>query len=381
MFVGCIGYAYVGYPAALWLASLLWTRRKRPTPPFDVRECPRVSIVVPSHNEAGALRARLDNLLALRYPEDRLDVIVGSDGSTDDTAAVAAAIADPRVRLVAVSRRGGKTALLNMLVHVSEADVIVFTDANSRFDPDALTYLVAPFADPAIGCVTGELVYTNRDEAAIKHGEGLYWRIEGLVKALEGQFGATLVATGAIYAMRRRLCSALPPGISDDSVNPLIALAAGQRVIVEPRARAYEPAAATLGEEFNRKVRMVTRQIGAHLHVRYFLRPLRPILAARLISHKLLRWLVPYFALGAASANLCLLDRPLYYATGMAAIVGAVVFAAGWLALRRSLAVPGIVRIWVYFCVVNAAAFVGVLDFLRGRRHVVWSISPSTRMP
>jgi cellulose synthase/poly-beta-1,6-N-acetylglucosamine synthase-like glycosyltransferase len=337
-----------------------------------------VVVVVASYNEATVLGRRLQNLLGLRYPADRVEFLVGSDGSTDRTAAVASAVPDPRVRVVDLASRGGKTPLLNKLVAQSTADIIVFTDANSEFEPDALEHLVRPFADPRIGCVTGELVYLNRRDPAVRAGEGLYWRLENFIKERESAFGGTLVATGAIYALRRVIWEPLPAGISDDSVTPLLALSRGFRVIVEPRARAYERAA-RLSEEYERKSRMVTRQLGAHRRVGYFLRPFRPVLAFRLASHKLLRWLVPFFLMAAVGANLFLLDRALYQFTFGAAVAGGLFYLVGRLATQRGLTLPAPLRFWMYFCTMNAAAFSGVVDFVRGRHRTVWAVSPSTR--
>ena len=307
------------------------------------------------------------------------DFLIGSDGSTDRTAVIAASVPDPRFSVVNTSQRAGKTALLNMMVARSTADLVVFTDANSEFAPDALQYLLAPFADPSIGCVIGQLVYENRREPCVRAGEGLYWRFENAIKEMEGRFGGTLVATGAIYALRRSIWQPLPAGISDDSVTPLLALKAGYRVVVAPNARAFERAANDLSEEFGRKARMVTRQLGAHRHVGYFLKPFRPMLAFRLASHKLMRWLVPFFLLGALVTNLFLLDRPFYQATLALAGLGATAFLVGHAALKRSVPLPAPLRLWVYLCTVNAAAFAGVIDFLRGRHRAMWAVSASTR--
>jgi cellulose synthase/poly-beta-1,6-N-acetylglucosamine synthase-like glycosyltransferase len=238
---------------------------------------------------------------------------------------------------------------------------------------------VAPFADPTIGCVIGELVYVNHRQPVVRAGEGLYWRLENVIKQMESRFGGTLVATGAIYALRRSIWQHLSAGISDDSVAPLLALQAGYRVVVEPKARAFERAAEDLSEEFARKSRMVTRQLGAHQYVGYFLKPFRPVLALRLASHKLMRWLVPFFLLGAFGAALLLIDRPFYQAALVLACLGAMTFVAGHMALKRSIPLPSAVRLWVYFCIVNAAAFAGVIDFVRGRHRAVWAVSPSTR--
>jgi cellulose synthase/poly-beta-1,6-N-acetylglucosamine synthase-like glycosyltransferase len=379
LFVACVAYAYVGYPLLLVAASLVVPARKaQGARPKDDRPS-RVTLIVAAYNEAAVLQRRIQNLLALQFPSDRIDFLLGSDGSTDATAEIASSVPDPRLRVVSMSQRTGKTALLNTLVSMSSADILVFTDANSEFDPDALQHLVAPFADPTIGCVIGELVYLNRRQPVVRAGEGLYWRFENVIKQMESRFGGTLVATGAIYALRRSIWQHLPAGISDDSVTPLLALQAGYRVVVEPKARAFERAAEDLSEEFARKSRMVTRQLGAHQYVGYFLKPFRPMLAFRLASHKLMRWLVPFFLLGALSATLFLIDRPFYQAMLALACLGALTFFAGHVALKRSIPLPSAVRLWVYFCTVNAAATSGVIDFVRGRHRAVWAVSPSTR--
>jgi biofilm PGA synthesis N-glycosyltransferase PgaC len=377
--VACVGYAYVGYPLLLLAVSAVLPRRRQASARDTAAERPSVTMLVPAYNEAGVLESRISNLRSLTYPSDRLQFFIGSDGSTDGTAAIASSIGDPRFRFVNMSQRAGKTALLNTMVGLSDTDVLVFTDANSEFDVDAIQHLVRPFADPEIGCVIGELVYVNRREPVVRAGEGLYWRFENRIKELESEFGGTLVATGAIYALRRSIWEHLPAGISDDSVTPLLALKSGYRVVVEPRARAFERAASDLSEEFGRKARMVTRQLGAHRYVGYFLKPFRPMLAFRLASHKLMRWLVPFFLAAAFVSNLFLLDRPFYQATFALAIAGVVLLALGQAALKRSLPVPTVVRLWVYFWTVNAAAFTGVIDFVRGRSRAVWAVSPSTR--
>jgi cellulose synthase/poly-beta-1,6-N-acetylglucosamine synthase-like glycosyltransferase len=376
---GLVAYAYVGYAALLWLAVRVTGRRPRAVLPGEPSRLPRVTVVLPAHNEADWLRRRLENLLALRYPRDRLEIVVGSDGSTDATAEIARSFGERGVRVVDAPARRGKTAILNEMVGVSSGDAVVFTDANACFGEDALQHLVGPFVSPAVGCVVGELVYVNGHDPAVRAGEGLYWRLESAIKEMEGRFGGTLVATGAIYALRRELCRTLPGGISDDALNPLLALAAGYEVVVEPRARVFEKAATSLREEFHRKARMVTRQLGAHAHVRFFLVPLRPVLAFRLASHKLLRWLAPVFALGALLIGVIGLEGWVRHVTLAVALVGLAAFAAGAAAIGRGVTVPAAVRLWVYFCVVNAAALTGIADFLRGRERATWPASASTR--
>ena len=379
LLLGTVAYTYLGYPSFLWLALRLRGRRPPPVVPIDFASLPRVSVLLPAHNEARWLRHRLENLLALRYPRDRMEIVVGSDASTDATITVARSFGQEGVRLLEVSERRGKTALLNEMISISLGEIVVFTDANARFEQDALQFLVRPFASPNVGCVVGELVYVNRELPAVRAGEGLYWRLENAIKEMESHFGGTIVATGAIYAMRRQLCQSLPPEVSDDALNPLLALAAGYEVVVEPRAQAFESAATSLREEFDRKARMVTRQLGAHREVRFFLRPFHPRLAARLMSHKLLRWLAPVLLMAALLVNLGLLDGWIYRLTLAAALAGLAAFGLGVLAVRRRRSVPACLRLWVYFCVVNTAALKGIADFLRGRQRVTWTTSASTR--
>ena len=377
--LGTVAYAYVGYPALLWLTVRLRGRQAPPVLPADSASLPRVSVMLPVHNEAGWVRRRIENLLALRYPRDRLEIVVGSDASTDGTSEIVRALGEDGVRFIEAPERCGKTALLNQMIAVSSGEVIVFTDANARFAEDALEHLVRPFASPKVGCVVGELVYVNRDLPTIRAGEGLYWRLENAIKEMESRFGGTVVATGAIYAMRRRLWRSLPPGVSDDALNPLLVLAAGYDVVVEPLAKAFENAATSLRDEFHRKARMVTRQLAAHGQVRCFLRPFHPFLALRLMSHKLLRWLAPLFLVGALLINVCLLDHWFHRLALVGAVAGLAAFGLGVLAGRRWQSVPALLRLWVYFCIVNLAAVKGIVDYLRGRQRVSWTISPTTR--
>ncbi len=375
--LGLVIYAYAGYPALLWAVSRL--RPRTSAPEREPAVLPRVSLLLPAHNEERVMAERLENLLALDYPPDRREILVGLDGSTDATPAIVASYLARGVRLAAAGPRRGKTALLNEMIGQARGEILAYTDANCAWDRDALRWLVAPFADPGIGCVIGELSYTNVDDPTVAGGEGLYWRLENAIKEMESRLGGTLVANGSIYAMRRDLFQPLPAEISDDSVNPLRVLASGFRVVFQRRAVAREKAASRLGEEFRRKARMVTRQLGSHAHVRAFLWPPRPALAFRLLSHKLLRWLVPLFLAVALAANLLLLDHPLYWLTLAVALTGCAAGAAGALSLARGRPLGRIPRLLVYFFMVNAAAAKGLFDFVTGRRRAVWRVSASTR--
>ncbi|MFQ5718259.1 MAG: glycosyltransferase family 2 protein [Acidobacteriota bacterium] len=376
-----IFHAYAGYPLLLAVVTRIrsrWPRRRGESGNRDP-DWPRVSVMLPAHDEAAVIGARLDNLLALNYPADRLEVIVGSDASTDGTADVARRREDSRISVVDSRARRGKTALLNDMVALSTGEVIAFTDANCAWNRDALRHLVAPLAADDVGCVIGELRYVNLDQPTVRSGEGLYWRYENAIKEMESSLRGTLVANGSIYALRRGLCRTLPAEISDDSANPLLVLRDGFRVVFERRAVARENAAASLTEEFHRKARMVTRQLGSHRLVRAFLWPPRPGLAFRLASHKLLRWLVPVLAAVCLLIAASQAARPFYGAVLVLAAAGATAAGVGGLLLARGRGLSRWWRLWVYLWMVNLAALRGLYDFIIGRRRAVWRVSQSTR--
>jgi cellulose synthase/poly-beta-1,6-N-acetylglucosamine synthase-like glycosyltransferase len=322
---------------------------------------------------------KIRNSLELDYPAGRLEIVVVSDGSSDATEETARRSAGGAVRLVFREDHEGKTACINAILPDLRGEIVAFTDANAFFRRDALRYLTAPFADPMVGCVMGELEYAREDSPNSRSGEGLYWRYENLLKERESRLGSTIVGNGAIYALRRELCRPLPREVEADVVNPLLALAAGRRVVFERRARCEEKAAATAREEFSRKTRIITNQITSYLFGWRELRPLPGTALFQILSHKLLRWLVPVF-LGGVLAGSILMSGT---AAGRWLLGAQAVFylaaAAGWILETGGRKVPRVLFVPYYFCVVNAASLKGMADFLGGRRRVIWEKAPSTR--
>ncbi len=297
-------YVYVGYPLVLAAWAPLGRRararaRRRRTGPPPSAAMPAVSIVVAARNEAAALPARIENLLSLDYPADRLEIIVVSDGSTDGTGAVLAACGD-RVRAISLPRVG-KAVALNEGVRAARHDVVVFADARQRFAPDALRHLVERLADPGVGAVSGELVIdAERDAAAaagspVGEGVGLYWRYEKWIRKRESDVRSVVGATGAIYAIRRTLWRALPEGtILDDVLTPMRIALGGHRVVFEPRAIAFDTASRDAATEQRRKVRTLA---GNYQLVRLEPRLLSPWhnpVFVQFVSHKIGRLVVPY---------------------------------------------------------------------------------------
>jgi len=379
-FAGITAYTYFGYP--LLLAA--WAGRSgRPTPgvlPADPSVWPRVSLVIPAYNEERVIARKIANSLELDYPPALLEIVVVSDGSSDATEKIAREAAGERVRLVFREDHLGKTACLNAVLPQLTGEILIFTDANAFFLPDALRRLVVRFQDAGIGCVMGELQYRGEDSLNSSLGEGLYWRYENFIKERESRLGSTIVGNGAIYAMRRFLCRPLPLEAEADVAYPLLALRAGYRVVFERAARCWEIAAGTVREEFARKTRIITNQIATYLHG---LRESSAIPAGatfQIVSHKVLRWLVPFFlagmlaASGIAAGGSILFRWLLLFQVGFYLIAG-----IGWVQEACGSPVPRVVFVPYYFCAVNAASLKGILDFALGKRRAVWEKAASTR--
>lgn len=373
-----LAYVYLGYP----LLILLWARlRPRDSIESDIQ--PSISILVVAHNESHRLAGRLENLLALAYPVDRVEVLLGSDGSNDGTEALAGGFRHPRLRILAFPARRGKAAVLNDLVEQARGEILVMTDARQRFAMDALEKLVRHFADPAVGAVSGELVLTpNVNGTAVGDGVGIYWRYEKLIRSSESLADSTVGATGAIYAIRRDLFEPLPADIIlDDVLIPIRIMARGYRVLFEPRARAYDRAAGSAAEEFTRKVRTIAGNFQLLRRETWLLSPLRNRLWFQTLSHKGLRLVGPFLLAGAFGANLGLLRFPFYRLTLIAQIIFYVAALGGFL-LRdarrrvRALIVPYTV------CLLNLATAVAFFRFLMQQQGAIWeAAAPVSLVP
>src|SRR5678816_4193638 len=310
-------YLYAGYPILIHL----WARlRPRHSIARDIQ--PRISILVVAHNEGHRLARRLENLLALEYPVDRVDVLVGSDGSNDGTDALSRGFRHPRLRIFNFPTRRGKAAVLNDLVKEARGEILVMADARQRFATDAIAKLVRHFADPAVGAVSGELVLTrNVKGTAVGEGVGFYWRYEKLIRSSESLTDSTVGVTGAIYAIRKELFEPLPEDIIlDDVLIPIRIVARGYRVLFEPKARAYDRAAGTAAEEFKRKVRTIAGNFQLLSRETWLLSPLRSRLWLQTLSHKGLRLIGPLLLIAAFGANLALLSSPFYAGTLLAQV-------------------------------------------------------------
>jgi cellulose synthase/poly-beta-1,6-N-acetylglucosamine synthase-like glycosyltransferase len=412
-----IGYVYAGYPALIFV----WARvrpRRRPRMFDGSAEPPRVSIVIAARDEAARLPARIENLLALDYPARRREIIIVSDGSTDATLRVLFEHRDT-VRGLAVPRLG-KAGALNVGVAHATGDILVFADARQMFSPDALRALVAPFDDPQVGGVTGELLLDGEaarvagrraacrrnparadrrasarvserrrqgerrgaQRSTIGDGVGLYWRYEKQLRRLESTVGSTLGATGAIYALRRSLYRPLPADtILDDVLTPMRAVLAGYRVVFNERAIAFDRAAADARVERRRKIRTLAGNFQVLWQEPRLLLPLVNPVWLQYLSHKIGRLLVPYALFGLFAANIALASSSLFYTLTLAAQCLAYLLAAYGALLdarpdRRTHTTPAgwpfvdrLARVALTFIVMNYSAVAGLGSALT-RRHV-----------
>ncbi len=366
---GLIAYTYAGFPALV-----LARGRLRPRPHREEPVTPTVSIVIAARNEEASIGGKLDNLAALDYPADRLEVLIASDGSEDGTNELVAARAHDRLRLVALPR-GGKAATLNAAVAEARGDVLVFSDANSMFAPDAVRRLVAPFADPEVGGVAGDQRYVaDGGEAAVAGGERSYWSLDRAIKLAESRGGHVISATGAIYAVRRSLFREVPASSTDDFATSTGVIAQGHRLVFAPDAVAYEAVGASAEVEFSRKVRVMTRGLNGVIIRRELLDPRRHgFYALQLLSHKVLRRLmaIPLIVL-AASATALWRRSPFYAAAAAAQVSLYLVGVLGLLAGRRPRARGKLVAAPTFFVLVNAASLQALLNVVRRRDIARW---------
>lgn len=374
--LGLLFYCYAGYPVLL--ALLAPFRREGRASPNDPVCWPEVTVVISAFNEEAVIGRRIQNLLELDYPRERLHILIGSDGSTDGTCESIARYRFAGANLVAFASRRGKASVLNDLVARATGEFIVFTDANTFFDRDAIKKLIRGFQQCRSACaVVGRLEL--RTPSGTVNPDSLYWRYESLLKGLESRFGTLLGANGAIYAIKRARYRPLPAGtIVDDFLIPLLMrLHGGGSVVFRPSARAWELTPETVVDEFRRRVRIGAGDAHALVHSWRLLLPDHGMLALSYWSHKVFRWMGPGLLLAALTSNLFLVDRPWGQGLLAAQLLGyALGLSAPWL---RSVPLLGRVATAIsYFIVLNAALLVGFVRFVRGMAGQTWQTTPRT---
>jgi cellulose synthase/poly-beta-1,6-N-acetylglucosamine synthase-like glycosyltransferase len=371
--VGLIAYVYVGYPLLLFAISRVWSRPVKRAP-----ITPTVTMIIAAYNEEAVIAKKLDNSLALDYPPDKLEIMVASDGSTDGTNRIVRSYGD-RVTLLDLPREG-KTSGQNKAAAAARGEILVFSDASTIYETDAIRAMVANYADPAVGSVGGDVQYVREGEAVAGKGRQLYWNYEAAIRRWESRIHTVMGATGCIYSLRKSLYVPLDPAAISDFVQPAKATLRGFRSVVEDDAVCYEVAESKqLGDELNRRARVVLRGLRGIGYMPEGLNPLRhPVICFQLVSHRLLRWGMPILMIAALVSNAFLLDAGLLYQVlfGLQLVLYGSALAA--LVLERSrIRVRGLF-VPLYFCMINLAPLLAYWSLMKGEKKVVWDTgSPS----
>lgn len=366
--VAAILYTYIGYSVVTLLLARMVNRPVRRQEGYE----PAVTYLITAYNEEKGIAAKLENVLSLDYSRDKLDVLVASDGSTDRTEEIVRSFAPRGVRLLRVEGRVGKTQTQNRAVMEARGEIVIFSDATTHYDRSAIKKIVRNYADPVVGAVSGRYEYFNRTGASIGVGNILFWNYENLIKRSQTRIRTITGCCGCIYSVRRSLYEPLPPDIISDLVEPLKILEKGYRIVFEPEAVAYEETTEKAREEFRMRIRVISRGMYGLLYMRQLFNPLRHgFVAFQLISHKLMRWLVPIFVAVLFVANLSLLGSSFYNVAFIGQVVFYAMAVAGWVGERWNLRMK-LFSIPLYFSTVNIASVISLFKTLKGYKAVTW---------
>jgi glycosyltransferase involved in cell wall biosynthesis len=360
--LGGLAWTHVGYPLA---AAGLRRVRGREIAKDEIT--PSVALIVPAHDEEDVIGARVENLLEIDYPQEQLELVVASDGSTDGTDEIVASH-DGRVRLLQCER-GGKLPSMNRAVRETESEIVAFGDANATWAPDALRKLVRSFADPDVAYVCGQVRFQREDGT---NKEGLYWRYEMWLRESESGLGSITGGNGAIYAVRRSDYVEWPFG--HDLGFPALMVQHGRRAVYEPEALAFEKPSRDIEDEYRRKVRMLPWS-WRHLFEAGSLRGVPPLYLWELLSHRVLRYASGFLHLTLLGTSIALVGEGLVYQAALAA-------QAVWLALAAAgklrLKVPG-AGIAYYYLLMSWATVVALGRYLREGAPLMWEKAEGTR--
>ncbi len=365
---GTLLYIYFGYPVAVTALARFFGKE-----PARAEITPSVSLVITAFDEEAHIRQKLENSLSLRYPKEKLEIVVANDGSADGTEKIAREFENRGVRLLSMERNIGKAAMLDRVVPQMAGEIVVFSDASSELDTEALGRLVRNFNDPTVGCVCGQYQLGSGGDLR-GEGEGLYWRYETFIKRQESRLHSILGAHGALYAIRKGFYSPLgASAVNDDYLVPMRIVAAGYRAVYEPEALAFERETASMEGEFSRRRRIAVGNCQQIVELKGMLNPRCGWVAFSFFSHKILRTLAPLFMvamlagsffLPASLRAVVLALQGLFY---LSAYAGFLCQQRGWVV--RILSAP------LYFCLGNLAMLAGLFRYCFQGNKPVWERS------
>lgn len=362
-----IFYTYIGYSVVITLLSLLVNNPVRKGP-YE----PKVTFLITAYNEEKDLAQKLENTLALDYPAEKLEVLVASDGSTDRTDEIVREFASRGVRLLRVEGRVGKTQTQNTAVKAATGEIIIFSDATTRYEKANIRKIVRNYADPTVGAVSGRYEYYNPTGATIGIGNILFWKYENYIKSAQTRIKTISGCCGCIYSLRRELYEPLPADIISDLVEPLKILEKGYRIAFEPEAVAYEETTEKTSEEFHMRIRVISRGMRGLAYMKKLFNPFRfGFVSFQLFSHKILRWLVSVFMIIALLSNIALIGRPFYNVVLVLQGLFYAMALLAWLGEKAHIKVK-LFSVPLYFLTVNIASLISLYKTLKGYKAVTW---------
>lgn len=365
-FILCL-CSYAFYPIAIWVFGQIFPLRVR-----QAASTPNITIIIPAYNEAKNIERKIRNTLALEYTKDRLEILVGSDGSTDETATLVRKYAGRGVQLVDFKTNRGKTAVQNDLVNLSNGEILIFTDAASFLAPDAIRKIVRNFSDHRVACVAGRMRFVGTDSSLTTQSQGLYWRYEIKIREMESKLGSLIGVDGPLYAVRRDCYIPLEPHIISDLLTPLLVLDQGKKVVLEPDALVDEDPTLKAGHEFTTRRRITLRGfVGLTTHIN-LLNPFKhPMLSFQIFFHKVLRWFVGLLVILNVLACWALSGHWIFKSILVVYVVFFLAAAMGWVAERLGIKAK-VLSVPYYFSLVNIAATTGIIDFFRRKQAITW---------
>ena len=374
--IGLIVFTYAVFPLIIIVRGVFFAEEHEKA---DIT--PSVSLIIAAYNEEGGIEDKLKNVKELDYYDvEGFEAIIASDGSEDRTNEIVKPYTNEKIRLMELPRQG-KAGTLNDAIATAKGEILVFSDANSLYAPDAIHKLVQHFADERVGGVAGNQEYVSTKETASNVGETGYWSFDRQLKLWESKGGNTISATGAIYAIRRDLFMGVPTGVTDDFVTSTRVIAQGYRLVFEPDAIAYEHVAKNQKKEFGRKVRVMTRGLFAVVMMRELFNPARyGFYAFQLFIHKVLRRLLYIPLVVILITNIFLVQVHWFYILtmlGQVALYGTALL--GWQMIQRDMKMPKLVSLPTFGVMVYLAAAIATWNLIRGNQIVRWSTHRQTQ--
>ncbi len=356
------------YPLIIWVLGKL-----HPFKYAGGSVTPTISIIISAFNEEKNIIQKIENTLALEYPKDKMEILIGSDGSTDSTAEKIKQYKGNKVLFFDCKANRGKTAVQNDLVEKSEGEILIFTDASSFLKADSIKALVSHFADDKIGCVAGKMRFVDLEKNITTQSQGLYWRYEIFIRKMEARLGSLIGVDGPLYAIRSDCYVPLASNMISDLMAPLLVLEKGKKVVWDQNAIVDEEPTTQTTQEFKTRRRITLRGMVALWEHRHILNPFKqPFLSFQIFSHKIIRWFVGMLVIMNGIACIPFASNWLFRLYLLLYALFFVAAAMGWMVEKtgikfKPLTVP------YYFCLVNFAATMGIIDFLRKKQAISWT--------